>query len=87
MNKIVIQYQTHKVQTNKNSLTEINRQLPKVETPITKQHTIKQYWADTNTRTKSKSRKFKENYEWGKDYVIMYKKYRMENSQDGNGKK
>ena len=31
MNKIVIQYQTHQVSTN--SLTEINRQLWKIETP------------------------------------------------------
>ena len=33
MNKVVIQYQTHQVLTNKNSQTEINRQLRKIETP------------------------------------------------------
>ena len=31
MNKIVIQYQAHQVLTNKNSLTEMNRQLQKIE--------------------------------------------------------
>ena len=33
MNKIVIQYQTHEVATNKNSLTKMNRQLWKIKTP------------------------------------------------------
>ena len=33
MNKIVIEYQTHHVLANKNSLTEMNRQLRKIETP------------------------------------------------------
>ena len=32
MNKIIIQYQTHQKLTNKNSLTEMNRQLRKMET-------------------------------------------------------
>ena len=33
MNKIVLQYTTHQVLTNKNSLTEMNSQLLKIETP------------------------------------------------------
>ena len=33
INKIVIQYQTHQELTNKNSLTEMNHQLWKMETP------------------------------------------------------
>ena len=33
MNKIVIQYQTHQVLTNKNSLIKMNCQLQKIETP------------------------------------------------------
>ena len=33
MNKIVIQYQTYQVLTNKNSLNKMNRQLRKIETP------------------------------------------------------
>ena len=33
MNKMVIQYQTDQVLTNQNSLTEMNRQLRKIETP------------------------------------------------------
>ena len=33
MNKVVIQYQTHQVLINKKSLTEMNRQLLKIETP------------------------------------------------------
>ena len=74
MNKIVIQYQTHRVLINKNSLTKVNRQLWKIETPH------KQPRVNTNTRTKSKSRKFKENYEQGKHYLTIPKKDRMENS-------
>ena len=31
MNKIVIEYQTHQVLTNKNNLTEMNLQLRKIE--------------------------------------------------------
>ena len=77
MNKIVIQYHTHQVLTNKNSLTEMNCKLLKIEI---------QHRANTNTRTKNKFRKFKENYECGKDYLTNTKKHRMENSQDGNGK-
>ena len=64
MNKIVIQYQTHQVLTNKNNLTEMNHQLWKKKCHITKQPT-----ANTNTRTKGKSIKSKENYERGKDYL------------------
>ena len=36
---------------------------------------------------KNKSRKFKENYEWKKDYLNITKKHRMENSQDANKNK
>ena len=32
MNQIVIEYQTHQVETNKNCLTEMNCQLLKIET-------------------------------------------------------
>ena len=35
MKKTLIQYQTHKVLRNKNSVTEMNRQLLKIETPHT----------------------------------------------------
>ena len=52
-----------------------------------KHHTTKQHRANTNTRTKNKFIKFKDNYEWRKDYLTISKKHRMENSQDGNGKK
>ena len=41
---------------------------------------------NTNTRTKNKLRKFKEHYEWTKDYLAITKKHRIENNQDGNGK-
>ena len=85
MNKIVILYQTHQVLTIKNSLTEMDHQLRK-KSLKTKQHTSKQHREITNTRTKSKSRKFKENYERGKDYLTITKKHRMKNNQDRNGK-
>ena len=81
MNKIVIKYQTHQVLTNKNSLTEMNRKLRKIETPHNQTH-----WANIISRTKIKSRKLKENNEQGKDYLTITGKHRMENSQDGNGK-
>ena len=42
------------------SLTEINHQLCKIETPHTPNNTEQ----NTNTRTKNKSKKFKENPEW-----------------------
>ena len=77
MNKIVIQYQTYQVLINKNRLTEMNHQLPKIETP---HNQTTQTRANTNARTKSKSRKFKENYEQGKDYLTIIKKHRVENS-------
>ena len=72
--------------TSNDSLTETNCQLLKIETYTTKQHTTKQHKAKTDTRTKNKSRKFKENYEGKKDYLTITKKHTMENSQDGNGK-
>ena len=46
----------------------------------TKERTTKQRRANTNRRTKGKSRKFKENYERGKEYLTTTKKHRMENS-------
>ena len=60
----------------------MNRQLQKIES----QHNQTTHKAEQtlNTRTKGKSRKFKENYKRGKDYLIITKKHRMENSQDGN---
>ena len=56
MNKIIIQYQTHQELTNKNSLTEMNRQLRKMKTPHN-QTTHKRPKINTITRTKGKSRK------------------------------
>ena len=53
----------------------------------TKQRTTKQPKINTITRTKGKSRKFKENYQQWKDYLTIIKKYRMENSWDRNKKK
>ena len=40
----------------------------------------------TLTQEQKKFRKFKENYELGKDYLTITKKHRIENSQDGSGK-
>ena len=65
---IVIQYKIRQELTNKNNLTEMNNQLQKIETSHKQQHR-----ANINTRTKSKSRKCKEDYERGKDYLIITK--------------
>ena len=81
MNKILIWYQTHQVLTNKNSLTE--KPQNSKNTNVTQPNNTQE---NTNTRTKSISRKFKENYERGKDYLIIIKKLRMENSKEVNGK-
>ena len=64
----------------------MNRQLLKVETSYnqtTHNQTIQSKHKDKN---KNKFRKFKENYQWKKDYLTITKKLRMENSQNGNGK-
>ena len=53
MNKIIVQYQTHQQLTNKNSLTEMNRQLRKMETPhnqITHSQTIQNKYYHKNKR-------------------------------------
>ena len=68
MNKIVIQYQTHQVLTNKNSLTEMNCQLLKTE-------------ATQPNNTEQTLRKFNENYEWKKDYLTITKKQNREESR------
>ena len=60
--KIITQYQTHQELTNKNSPTEVNRQLRKMETPRN-QSTTKQPKTNTITRTKGKCRKLQENCE------------------------
>ena len=39
---------------------------------------------NTNTRTKGKSRKFKDDYELWKDYLTFIEKHRLENNYDGN---
>ena len=78
MNKI-IQYQKHHELKNNNSLTEVNCQLRKIESPQN-QSMHKQPKRNSMKRTKGKSRKFKDNYEQRKDYLTIIKKYRMENS-------
>ena len=54
----------------------MNGQFLKKETP--------KHRENTQTKTKKKFWKFKENYEWKKFYLTIGKKHRMENSQDGN---
>ncbi len=57
MNQTLIQYQTHNVLTNENTLTEMNHHFPKI-TPLTKNRegTLIQ-------EQKKKIRKFKGDYE------------------------
>ena len=79
MNKIVIKYRARQVSTNKTSLTEMNHQIRTIETPDNQTtHNQTTQSKDTNIRKKIKSRKSKENYERGKDYLIITKKHRME---------
>ena len=81
MNKTLIQYQTHYVLTNKNSLTEINHQLRKIETP------------HPNNREQRITQKQKIDFENLKRIMneqmttfAINKKHSIENNQDGNEK-
>ena len=56
MNETVKQYQTHQVLTSKNSLTEMNYQFLKIETPPT-------LTQEQKIDLENLKRKFKENYE------------------------
>ena len=78
MNKIEIQYQT--VLTNKNSLTEMNRQLLKIEIP----HNQTRHNQTLTREQKNELRKFKENHESKKTALPSLRN--LENSQDGNRK-
>ena len=57
----------------------MNRQLRKLETPHNQTRHNQKHRANTNTRTLRKSKKFKENYERGKDSHTITKNHRMEN--------
>ena len=57
----------------------MNQQIRNMETSHN-QTLHKQPWTNTITRTKVKSRKFKENFKQWKDYVTIIKKHWMENS-------